>query len=81
MQVLINGGLQGDRVKVVGYWDSKPRTTNDTDKGLSRNRRLEIVITQTAESGIVVVKDGLRCAKSPSSGARTPLAGFFNVVN
>ncbi|HBH81781.1 MAG TPA: flagellar motor protein, partial [Nitrospira sp.] len=41
-------------VKAVGYGDSKPITTNDTDKGRSKNRRLEIVITQTPESGIAV---------------------------
>ena len=59
MQELINGGLQNDQVKAVGYGDSKPITTNDTDKGRSKNRRLEIVITQTPESGIAVVRDCL----------------------
>ncbi len=51
VQVLINGGLEADRVKAVGYADSKPIATNDTEKGRSKNRRMEIVITQWPESG------------------------------
>ncbi|MGQ0556524.1 MAG: OmpA family protein, partial [Nitrospiraceae bacterium] len=45
-QVLINGGLEADRVKAAGYADSKPIATNETDKGRSKNRRMEIVMTQ-----------------------------------
>lgn len=51
VQVLINGGLEADRVKAVGHADSKPIATNDTEKGRSKNRRMEIVITQLPESG------------------------------
>ena len=67
-QILINGGLQSDRVKVMGYGDSKPITTNDTDKGRSRNRRLEIVITQTAESGIALGEGKTHVGKKPQDG-------------
>jgi flagellar motor protein MotB len=49
-QVLINGGLEADRVKAAGYADSKPIATNETDKGRSKNRRMEIVIAQGTES-------------------------------
>jgi flagellar motor protein MotB len=45
-QALVNGGLEADRVTAVGYADSKPIATNDTEKGRSKNRRMEIVITQ-----------------------------------
>lgn len=68
-QILINGGLQNDRVKAVGYGDSKPITTNDTDKGRSKNRRLEIVITQTAESGIAVGEGKTNVGKKPQDGS------------
>lgn len=51
IQVLISGGLEADRAKAVGYADSKPIATNDTEKGRSKNRRIEIMITQGAESG------------------------------
>ena len=68
-QILINGGLQNDRVKAVGYGDSKPITTNDTDKGRSKNRRLEIVITQTAESGIAVGEGKTQVGKKPQDGS------------
>ncbi len=67
-QILINGGLQNDRVKAVGYGDSKPITTNDTDKGRSKNRRLEIVITQTPESGIAVGEGKAQIGKKPQDG-------------
>ncbi len=50
-QVLTNGGLEADRVKAAGYADSKPIATNDTEKGRSKNRRMEIVITQGSEPG------------------------------
>ena len=50
-QVLINGGLEADRVKAVGYAENKPIATNDTEKGRSKNRRMEIVITQGPELG------------------------------
>jgi chemotaxis protein MotB len=53
-QVLINGGLEADRVKAAGYADSKPIATNETDKGRSKNRRMEIVLTQGSESASTV---------------------------
>ncbi|MFO0700341.1 MAG: OmpA family protein [Nitrospira sp.] len=68
-QILINGGLQTDRVKAVGYGDSKPMTTNDTDRGRSKNRRLEIVITQTAESGIAIGEGKAQVGKKPQDGS------------
>ncbi len=68
-QILINGGLQSDRVKAVGYGDSKPITTNDTDKGRSKNRRLEVVITQTAESGIAVGEGKAQIGKKLQDGS------------
>jgi flagellar motor protein MotB len=69
LQILITGGLQSDRVKAVGYGDSKPITTNDTDRGKSKNRRLEIVITQTAESGIAVGEGKAQVGKKPQGGS------------
>ncbi|MEQ1680487.1 MAG: OmpA family protein [Nitrospira sp.] len=51
IQILINGGLEADRVKAMGYADSNPIAANDTEKGRSKNRRIEIVITQWSESG------------------------------
>lgn len=51
IQALVNGGLEADRVKAVGYADTKPIAANDTEKGRSKNRRMEIVITQWSESG------------------------------
>ena len=69
VQILITGGLQSDRVKAVGYGDSKPITTNDTDKGRSKNRRLEIVITQTPESGIAIGEGKTQVGKKSQDGS------------
>ena len=51
VQVLVGVGLGADRVKAVGYADSKPIATNETEKGRMKNRQMEIVITQWPESG------------------------------
>ena len=48
-QALIKGGLGADRVRTVGYADSRPIATNDTEEGRSKNRRVEIVVTQSPE--------------------------------
>ncbi|HSA86703.1 MAG TPA: OmpA family protein [Nitrospira sp.] len=50
IQVLVNGGLEADRAKAVGHVDTRPIATNDTEKDRSKNRRMEIVITQWQES-------------------------------
>lgn len=49
-QALINGGVEGDRVKAVGYADTRPIATNETRKGRSKNRRVEIVISSSASA-------------------------------
>jgi chemotaxis protein MotB len=48
-RALISGGLRADRVKAVGYAASKPIATNDTEQGRSKNRRVEVIITQWSE--------------------------------
>jgi chemotaxis protein MotB len=48
-KALIKGGVGAERVKTVGYADSRPIATNDTEEGRSKNRRVEIVVTQGAE--------------------------------
>jgi len=48
-QALIGSGVEADRVKSVGYAATRPIATNDTDKGRSKNRRVEIIVTQWSE--------------------------------
>lgn len=48
-KALIKGGIGADRVRTVGYADSRPIATNDTEEGRSKNRRVEIVVTQSSE--------------------------------
>jgi chemotaxis protein MotB len=48
-KALIKGGVVADRVRTVGYADSRPIASNDTEEGRSKNRRVEIVVTQGSE--------------------------------
>jgi len=48
-QVLIKAGLDADRIRTVGYADRQPLATNDTEAGRSKNRRVEIIVTQSSE--------------------------------
>ena len=42
---LVNHGVDGNRIKVIGYGPARPIAPNTTDFGRSLNRRTEIVIT------------------------------------
>lgn len=46
-RALIKGGLGADRIRAIGYADSKPVATNDTEEGRTKNRRVEIIVTQS----------------------------------
>jgi chemotaxis protein MotB len=43
---LINGGLPADLSKAVGFADSKPIASNNSEEGRQKNRRVELVISQ-----------------------------------
>ncbi len=68
-QALIKSGLGPDQVKTIGYADTQPIATNDTEAGRSKNRRVEIIVTQGPDS---VASSGakdepvLNTAKTPS---------------
>ena len=58
-RALIKGGLGADRVRAVGYADSQPVATNDTEEGRTKNRRVEIIVTQSSQPiASVSEKDG-----------------------
>ena len=41
---LMNQGVASNRIQVVGYGQSRPIATNDTDAGRQQNRRVELTI-------------------------------------
>jgi outer membrane protein OmpA-like peptidoglycan-associated protein len=43
---LISEGCDGSKLSTVGYGDTKPVATNDTDKGRAKNRRVELRFVQ-----------------------------------
>jgi chemotaxis protein MotB len=45
-RALINGGLPADLSKAVGFADSKPIASNNSEEGRQKNRRVELVISQ-----------------------------------
>jgi OOP family OmpA-OmpF porin len=42
MDYLVARGVAADRISVVGYGESQPRSTNDTIEGRRLNRRVEV---------------------------------------
>ncbi len=43
-QFLVDNGIAADRLTVVGYGESKPIATNDTEEGREANRRVEFSV-------------------------------------
>lgn len=41
---LMRAGLPGERLKAVGYGETKPVAPNDTDEGKAQNRRIEFLV-------------------------------------
>ena len=41
MEYLISKGIAAERMKAIGYGDSKPVVDNDTEEGQAKNRRVE----------------------------------------
>jgi flagellar motor protein MotB len=64
-RALVKGGLGADRVRAVGYADSKPVATNDTEEGRTKNRRVEIIVTQSSQP--IASSDGLAPGSRPAA--------------
>ncbi len=77
-KALIKGGLGVDRVRTVGYADSRPIATKDTEEGRSKNRRVEIVVTQGSEPiASISEKDGQIAGNTRST---SPYGGIVQKV-
>jgi len=50
-QVLIDGGVSSERVVVRGFGETRPIADNSTDEGRAENRRIEVRVTVTRDSG------------------------------
>jgi OOP family OmpA-OmpF porin len=44
--MLVNGGVDGNRIITAGYGQDKPVASNDTEEGRAKNRRTELVVTK-----------------------------------
>ncbi len=77
-KALIKGGVAADRVRAVGYADSRPIATNDTEEGRSKNRRVEIVVSQSPEP---IASAGEKDAQGASTSQNTsPYGGMVRKV-
>jgi OOP family OmpA-OmpF porin len=47
---LLGNGVPADRVRAIGYGETRPEAPNDTAGGRQQNRRVEIVILDAGES-------------------------------
>lgn len=47
-QFLREGGIDADRMQVIGYGESRPLATNDTAEGRAENRRVELRVVPEA---------------------------------
>jgi outer membrane protein OmpA-like peptidoglycan-associated protein len=45
-QMLVSGGIAGERITTNGYGQDRPIASNDTEEGKAKNRRLELTVTQ-----------------------------------
>ena len=44
--MLVNGGVDTNRLSTAGYGQDKPIASNDTEEGRAKNRRTELVVTK-----------------------------------
>lgn len=76
-RALIKGGLVADRVRAIGYADSKPVATNDTEEGRTKNRRVEIIVTQ---SGQPIASSGEQDVQTSGSRTTAPYGAMVQKV-
>ena len=48
-EYLVDKGCETNRIKVLGFGETKPVDTNDTETGRAKNRRVEITILQNTQ--------------------------------
>lgn len=64
-EYLVKKGIPADRINAVGYGESQPIASNDTEEGRQKNRRVEVKITSVTEdkSGGDVVTEEVEMKK------------------
>lgn len=76
-KALIKGGLGADRVRAIGYADSRPVAPNDTEEGRTKNRRVEIIVTQ---SGQPLASSDEKAGQDPVSRTAAPYGAVVQKV-
>lgn len=46
VEYLVGKGIDSSRLSSVGYGESRPATTNDTDEGRAQNRRVDLIVAE-----------------------------------
>jgi len=66
-QALINGGVESDRVKLVGSSAPKAATPNEPEKSRSKNQKVEIMIVSESDSVVAPSATPSRAGKKPQA--------------
>jgi len=45
-QIMVDAGIESQRIRTIGYGETKPIATNDTDEGRQQNRRVEFLLVK-----------------------------------
>lgn len=70
VQILVSeGGVSADHLSATGYGEYRPITTNDTEAGRSRNRRVDLVILRSKYD---LTEPGKPPVVSPNLNSNTP---------
>jgi chemotaxis protein MotB len=62
-------GIERDRMAIVGYADTVPVASNDTDAGRARNRRVDIVVVSPAGMRVEPAQSSAPPAPAPAPSA------------
>ena len=79
MDYLVRSGMDGKKLSVMGYGETKPIADNKTKEGRAKNRRVELVVSGVMEAGPeVLIEEGQTMLKA--NRTREALTRFLKAI-